>query len=84
VSGIYESRHELSLLTDSPLAKGREPVVATARVVRCVRIVRFGLTYEIVGHQSGERSVQRARPKPNLPVRELVDESHHGIPVAVA
>lgn len=84
MSGIYESRHQLSLLTDSPLAKGGEPVVATARVMRCVRIVRFGLTDEIVSHQPGQRPVKRARPKPNLPVRELVDEAHHGIPVAVA
>src|SRR4029450_12908278 len=84
VSGIYESRHQLSLLADSPLAKGSEPVIATARVMWCVRIVRFRLTDEIVSHQTCQRPVKRARPKPNLPVRELGNEAHHGIPVAVA
>ena len=84
MSGIHESRHQLSFLTDGPLAKGGEPVVATARVVWRIRIVRFGLTHEIVGNQPGQRPVQRARPEPNLAVGELVDEPHHGITVAVA
>jgi hypothetical protein len=55
VSSVYQSRHQLSLLTDSTLAKGGEPVVATARVMWCIRIIRFGLTNEFVGHQPGQR-----------------------------
>jgi lactoylglutathione lyase len=84
LSGIHESRHQLSLLPDSSLAKGRESVVTPAGVMRCVRIVRFRLADEIFSHQSGQRPVQRAWPEPNLPVRELVNEPHDGVPVAVA
>ena len=84
MGGIHESRQQLGLLADCLGTKGGELVVATAGVMRGTGVVDFGLTDQLVGDQSSERSVQRARPQPNLPVRELINEPHHGVPMAVA
>jgi len=51
--------------------------------MRGTGVIDFGLTDQFVGDQSGQRPIQRARPQPNLPIRELINEPHHGVPVAV-
>jgi lactoylglutathione lyase len=51
--------------------------------MRGTGVADFGLTDQLVGDQSGQRPVQRARSQPNLSVCELIYEPHYGVPVAV-
>src|SRR5688572_107404 len=51
--------------------------------MRGTGVADFGLTDQLVGDQSGQRPVQRARSQSNLSVCELIYEPHHGVSVAV-
>ena len=83
MSGVDESCHQFSLLANCLLANGRELVVTTPGVMRGTGVVHFRLTDQLVGDKSGQSAVQRPGPQPNLSVSELIDEPHHGVPVAV-
>lgn len=84
MGGIHESRQQLGLLADGLCTKWGELVVTTACVMRGTRVTDLRLTHQLVGDQSGQRPVERARPQPNLPVGELINEPHDGVPVAAA
>jgi lactoylglutathione lyase len=80
---VYQSGQQLGLLADDLCTKWGELVVAAPGVMRGTGVTNLRLTDQLIGNQSGQRPVQRAWPQPNLPVRELINEPHHGVPVAV-
>jgi predicted enzyme related to lactoylglutathione lyase len=51
--------------------------------MRGVRVAGISFADEFVGDQAGQGPVQRARPKSNLTVGELINEPHDGVAVTM-
>ena len=80
----YHTREQCCLVADDLSAQGRELIVVTPSIMRSTWVCGLRVGNELISHQSGEGSIQRARAQPNASAGELINKPHNGVPVAMA